>query len=229
MFEHIYRFLCENLLYFALHFDGRSVFPKPLSAAEERECFEKMEQGDKGARDKLISHNLRLVAHIIKKYYNTSSEQDDLISIGTVGLIKGVSTFDYKKGTRFATYASRCVENEILMHFRSGRKSANDIHFSEPIDSDRDEGGLTLMDMIADDENIIDTVELRLSSQRLYECIESALSGREREIIILRYGLAGKPPLTQREVAKKLDISRSYVSRIEKKALGLLKEAFDEK
>ncbi|WP_051588956.1 sigma-70 family RNA polymerase sigma factor [Ruminococcus sp. NK3A76] len=115
------------------------------------------------------------------------------------------------------------------MHFRSGRKSANDIHFSEPIDSDRDEGGLTLMDMIADDENIIDTVELRLSSQRLYECIESALSGREREIIILRYGLAGKPPLTQREVAKKLDISRSYVSRIEKKALGLLKEAFDEK
>lgn len=114
MFEHIYRFLCENLIYFALHFDGRSVFPKPLSAAEERECFEKMEQGDKGARDKLISHNLRLVAHIIKKYYNTSSEQDDLISIGTVGLIKGVSTFDYKKGTRFATYASRCVENAIL-------------------------------------------------------------------------------------------------------------------
>lgn len=114
MFEQIYRFLCRNLLYFALHFDGRSVFPKPLSAKEERECFEKMAQGDKAARDKLISHNLRLVAHIIKKYYGTSSEQDDLISIGTVGLIKGVSTFDYKKGTRFATYASRCVENVTL-------------------------------------------------------------------------------------------------------------------
>lgn len=114
MFDMILRFLCENLLYFALHFDGRNVFPKPLSAAEERECFEKMSQGDKTARDKLISHNLRLVAHIIKKYYNASSEQEDLISIGTVGLIKGVSTFDYKKGARFATYASRCIENAIL-------------------------------------------------------------------------------------------------------------------
>lgn len=228
MFEMIFRFLCENLLYFALHFDGRSVFPKPLSAAEERECFEKMAQGDKAARDKLISHNLRLVAHIIKKYYNTQTDQDDLISIGTVGLIKGVSTFDYKKGTRFATYASRCVENEILMHFRSGKKSQNDIRFSEPIDTDKDGNSLTLMDIIADDENIADTVELRLSSQKLYRCIDSALSGREKEIIILRYGLNGKPPLTQREVANLLDISRSYVSRIEKKALGLLKEKYGE-
>ncbi|MBQ6675122.1 MAG: RNA polymerase sporulation sigma factor SigK [Ruminococcus sp.] len=228
MFELIYRFLCENLLYFALHFDGRSVFPKPLSAAEERECFERMEKGDKAAKDKLISHNLRLVAHIIKKYYSTSSEQDDLISIGTVGLIKGVTTFNYKKGTRFATYASKCVENEILMHFRAGRKCANDIHISDPIDTDKDGNSLTLMDMLADDENIDETVELRISSQQLYRYIDEALSGREREIIILRYGLSGSAPLTQREVAKRLDISRSYVSRIEKKALELLKEKYEE-
>ena len=187
-----------------------------------------MAQGDRSAREKLISHNLRLVAHIIKKYYNTSSEQDDLISIGTIGLIKGVSTFDYKKGTRFATYASRCVENEILMHFRSGKKSANDIHFNEPIDTDKDGNSLTLMDIIADDENVSDTVELKLSSQQLYRCIDKALTGREKEIIILRYGLSGSAPLTQREVAKRLDISRSYVSRIEKKALGILKEKYDE-
>ena len=227
MFDMILRFLCENLLYFALHFDGRNVFPKPLSAAEERECFEKMSQGDKTARDKLISHNLRLVAHIIKKYYNASSEQEDLISIGTVGLIKGVSTFDYKKGARFATYASRCIESEILMHFRAGKKSANDVHFSEPIDSSSDDGGLTLMDMIADDTCIDDEIELKISSQQLYRIINSTLSGREREIIILRYGLCGNMPLTQREVAKKLDISRSYVSRIEKKALEELRKKYE--
>lgn len=220
--------MCENLLFFALHFDGKSVFPKPLTASQERECFELMAGGDKSAREKLISHNLRLVAHIVKKYYNSGSDGDDLISIGTVGLIKAVSTFDYKKGTRFATYASRCVENEILMHFRSGKKSANDIHISDPIDTDKDGNSLTLMDIIADDENIDERVELRLSVSKLYKYINSALSGREREIIILRYGLSGKPPLTQREVAKILDISRSYVSRIEKKALGILKEKYGE-
>lgn len=228
MFELIYRFLCENLLFFALHFDGRNVFPKPLSAKEERECFEAMAGGDKAARDKLISHNLRLVAHIIKKYYAVSKEQEDLISIGTVGLIKGVSTFDYTKGTRFATYASRCVENEILMHFRAGKKSAGEIHFSEPIDTDKDDGGLTLMDMIADDVNIDEEIDLLISSQQLYKYIESALDEREREIIILRYGLFGNMPLTQREVAKRLDISRSYVSRIEKKALENLRKKYDE-
>ena len=228
MFDLIYRFMCENLLFFALHFDGKSVFPKPLTASQERECFELMAGGDKSAREKLISHNLRLVAHIVKKYYNSGSDGDDLISIGTVGLIKAVSTFDYKKGTRFATYASRCVENEILMHFRSGKKSANDIHISDPIDTDKDGNSLTLMDIIADDENIDERVELRLSVSKLYKYINSALSGREREIIILRYGLSGKPPLTQREVAKILDISRSYVSRIEKKALGILKEKYGE-
>lgn len=220
--------MCENLLFFALHFDGKSVFPKPLTASQECECFELMAGGDKSAREKLISHNLRLVAHIVKKYYNSGSDGDDLISIGTVGLIKAVSTFDYKKGTRFATYASRCVENEILMHFRSGKKSANDIHISDPIDTDKDGNSLTLMDIIADDENIDERVELRLSVSKLYKYINSALSGREREIIILRYGLSGKPPLTQREVAKILDISRSYVSRIEKKALGILKEKYGE-
>ena len=212
MFSALFELLTGNFLFFALHFDSRSVFPKPLSAKEERECFERMAQGDKAAKDKLIEHNLRLVAHIIKKYYSNSTDQEDLISIGTIGLIKAVSTFDHKKGCRFATYGSRCVENEILMHFRSQKKSANDIHFDEPVDSDKD---------------VADKIELSIRSEQLYRYIESSLDERERQIVTLRYGLFGQPQLPQREVAKRLGISRSYVSRIEKKALKLLKDRFD--
>jgi RNA polymerase sporulation-specific sigma factor len=215
-------------LYFALHFDCRSVFPKPLSAAEEKECFEKMAQGDRSAREKLISHNLRLVAHIIKKYYNASSEQDDLISIGTIGLIKGVSTFDYKKGTRFATYASRCVENEILMHFRSTKKLSAEVHFDEPVDVDKNGNALTLMDIIADDDMpVADKCSLNSDLRRLCGLVNTLLDDREREIIVMRYGLGGLKAVTQREAAQRLGISRSYVSRIEKKAMEKLRSAME--
>lgn len=227
MFSALLELLTGNFLFFALHFDNRSVFPKPLSAKEERECFERMAQGDKAAKDKLIEHNLRLVAHIIKKYYSNSADQEDLISIGTIGLIKAVSTFDHEKGCRFATYGSRCVENEILMHFRSQKKSANDIHFDEPVDSDKDGNQLCLIDIIADGEDVADKIELSIRCEQLYRYIESSLDERERQIVTLRYGLFGQPQLPQREVAKRLGISRSYVSRIEKKALKLLKDRFD--
>ncbi|WP_294407686.1 RNA polymerase sporulation sigma factor SigK [uncultured Ruminococcus sp.] len=220
-------FLSSNFLFFALHFDNTSVFPKPLSAKEERECFEKMADGDKGARDKLIEHNLRLVAHIIKKYYSAASEQDDLISIGTIGLIKAVSTFDYKKGCRFATYGSRCVENEILMHFRALKKSASDMYFDEPVESDKDGNSLRLIDIISDGADLGDKIELMIKSEQLYKFITEYLDDRERQIISMRYGLYNGIPLTQREVAAKLDISRSYVSRIEKKALQTLRKKYE--
>lgn len=226
MLELLLSLLSEHFLFFALHFDNRSVFPKPLSAKEERACFERLAKGDKSAKDKLIEHNLRLVAHMIKKYYKVACDQDDLISIGTVGLIKAVGTFDASKGSRFATYASRCIENEILMHFRSLKKTANEIHFDEPIDTDKNGNALTLIETVADESCIDELVELNVSSQKLYELIEKHLTDREREIMTLRYGLYGKRPLTQRETAQKLGISRSYVSRIEKAAIDKLRERF---
>lgn len=223
MFEILIQFLSSHFLFFALHFDNQNVFPKPLSAKEERECFEKMAGGDKAAKDKLIEHNLRLVAHIIKKYYSVSKDQDDLISIGTIGLIKAVGTFDYTKGCRFATYASRCVENEILMHFRSLKKSAGEMYFDEPIETDKNGNQLALIDIISDGSSVADEIELAISSEKLYKLVSEKLDDRETEIIILRYGLYNERPLTQREVAKRLSISRSYVSRIEKKALETLR------
>lgn len=227
MLNEILDYLFSNLLFLALHLEKPNVFPKPLSPNEEKECFIKMSQGDKEARNKLIEHNLRLVAHIIKKYYSVTQEQDDLISIGTVGLIKAVSSYDYNKGNRFATYASKCIENEILMHFRSLKKASGELHFDNPIDSDKDGNQLTLMDIVSDDDNVCDAIELKIRSHQLYGFIEKALDRREAEIVILRFGLYNKPPLTQREVAKKLDISRSYVSRIEKKALEKLKNCYE--
>lgn len=227
MINSILDFLFSNLLFLALHLDKPNVFPKPLSAKEERECFEKIKKGDSDARNKLIEHNLRLVAHIIKKYYSQNQDQDDLISIGTIGLIKAVSTYDYLKGNRFATYASKCIENEILMHFRSLKKISGELHFDNPIDTDKDGNQLTLMDIISDDDNICDTIELKIRSSQLYGFIDKVLDRREAEIIILRFGLYNKKPLTQREVAKKLSISRSYVSRIEKKALEKLKKCYE--
>ena len=214
----------SGIVIFALHVTAASSFPQPLSAKEERECFEKMTAGDKTARAKLIEHNLRLVAHIIKKYYGNSAEQDDLISIGTIGLIKAVSTFDYEKGARFATYASRCIENEILMYFRNNKKYAQDVSFTEPIDSDKDGNTLSLIDIMADERSVAEDIEDKLRDERLYKVIGDTLSLREKEIIYLRYGLDGRRSYTQREVAKHLGISRSYVSRIEKKALETLRE-----
>ena len=218
--------LC-NLLYFALHITGTGSFPRPLSAREERECLERIAQGDQDAKARLIEHNLRLVAHIIKKYYAAFKDQDDLISIGTIGLIKAVSTFKPEKSVRFATYASRCIENEVLMHFRNKKKSAQDVYISDPIDTDKDGNSLTLMDIMAEDDNIVDCIDLHIKSEQLYHFIEGALDERERQIIIMRYGLGGTRPLTQREVADHLKISRSYVSRIEKKAIGALRARFE--
>lgn len=217
----------SHIVYMALHVVNVGSFPRPLSAERERECLVAYrEKGDLAARNELIEHNLRLVAHIIKKYYSAVRDQDDLISIGTIGLIKAVNTFDYTKGIRLATYASRCIENEVLMHFRAGKKSAQDVSFSDPIDTDKDGNPLTLMDVIAEDDHIVEDLELKVNAERLHRYIGEVLDPREREIIEWRYGLVGDG-LTQREVARKLDISRSYVSRIEKKALEKLKRRFD--
>lgn len=214
-------------LFFALHVSSGYSFPKPLSAKRERECLVLAAQGDENARSELIEHNLRLVVHIIKKYYSAAKDQEDLISIGTIGLIKAVSTFDYRKGTRFATYASRCIENEILMHFRGKKKTAQDVYIFDPIDTDKDGNALTLQDIMADEGCIFETIELKMTAQKLRENILTALEQREREIICMRYGLNSQPPLTQREAAQKLNISRSYVSRIEKRALEKLKAALE--
>lgn len=216
-----------NLIFFALQVTNSGTFPRPLTEEEERTYLEAYKNGDLSAREKLIEHNLRLVAHIIKKYYSSANEQDDLISIGTIGLIKAVSTYDYSKGTRLATYAARCIENEILMHFRNLKKSAQDVYISDPIDSDGDGNSLTLMDVIYDDDAIIDNLDYKINRQKLYRFICSELEPRERTIIEMRYGLRGFLPLTQREVAAKLNISRSYVSRIEKNALLQLRKKFE--
>ncbi len=218
----------SNLLFFALHLSSASSFPPPLTAKEERECLLACRNGDINAKNKLIEHNLRLVAHIIKKYYSNSAQQDDLISIGTIGLIKAINTFNIDKGTRLATYAARCVENEILMYFRSQKKTAQDISVNEPIDTDSEGNPLTLMDIIATEDEIIEDIYKMTMLKKLRKEIKRITDSRERTIIILRYGLDGNKPLTQSEVSERLNISRSYVSRIEKKVLTRLRKALEE-
>lgn len=215
------------MLYLMLHLENTGSFPKPLSAAEEREALERMKNGDSSARDLLVEHNLRLVAHIIKKYYSNYSDQDDLISIGTIGLIKAVESFNPDKGTRLATYASRCVENEILMYFRNQKKTSQDVSMNEPIDYDSEGNPLTLSEIIFTDDTVIDDIDRKMKIEKLRRAVDSIKDKREKEIIVRRYGLDGSFPLTQREIAKELGISRSYVSRIEKKALGQLRKFFD--
>jgi len=212
---------------FALHVSDGHSFPKPFSAKEEKACFERIKNGDASAKNELIEHNLRLVVHIIKKYYSNVRDQEDLVSIGTIGLIKAASTFNFDKGNKFTTYASRCIENEILMHFRSKKKTAQDVYIFDPIDTDKDGNALTLQDIMADESCIFEDIESKMRAQELYKSIEDSLERREKEIITLRYGLGGVGPLTQREVAKKLGISRSYVSRIEKKAIERLREQME--
>ena len=212
---------------FVLHVCKGGSFPKPLSAAEEAEYLRRSKNGDIEARNKLVEHNLRLVAHIIKKYYAVQSDHDDLVSIGTIGLIKAINTFDPDKQIRLSSYASRCIENEILMHFRGGRKSSQDVSLNDAIDTDKEGNPLTLMDVLAVDETFADDLDFKIKSSKLKEYINSELEEREKKIIVLRYGLNGKEPLTQREVAKLLGISRSYISRIEKKALQLLRKRYD--
>lgn len=220
-------FLGQYVCFFILHVCSGGSFPKPLSEKKEREYIERMASGDEEAKNKLIEHNLRLVAHIIKKYYGVSSEQDDLVSIGTIGLIKAINTFKPDRNIRLSSYASRCIENEILMHFRSAKKSAQDISINETIDTDKDGNQLTLLDIMAVDDDIIDNLDKKLNLKKLRQYIDEELEERERIIIVMRYGLDGKKPVTQKQIAKMMDISRSYVSRIETKALKKLRKRFD--
>ena len=226
MFGIIFSFVASQILYFALHLESSS-FPKPLSARDEIAAFEAMKNGDMAARDKLIRHNLRLVAHIVKKYYASSTDQEDLISIGTIGLIKAVNSFDNTKGARFATYAARCIENEILMHLRAKKKMSREISLYEPIGTDREGNEIQLFDVIeTKEEDAHRHAELKESVRILYAKMESELSQRERLVLKMRYGLYGEEEYTQREIAGQLGISRSYVSRIEKSAIEKLRTFF---
>lgn len=227
MFDLIMKLFNQFSMFFILHVTGGGSFPKPLSAKEEHECLLKWKSGDINARNKLVEHNLRLVAHIAKKYYASCSDTDELVSIGTIGLIKAVNTFDMDKNIRLSSYASRCIENEVLMYFRSGKKSSQDMSLDDAIDSDSDGNKLTLMDIMSVEDDFVDNLDIKLKSEKLQKYINDTLSPREKLVITLRYGLNGDDPLTQREIAKKLNISRSYVSRIEKKALDDLKKRFD--
>lgn len=220
--------LTLNGLFCTLRLAGTTgSFPRALRREEEQALLEKMRQGDLDARNELIEHNLRLVAHIVKKYYTPNGDQDDLISIGTIGLIKGVSSFDPGKNVRLATYASRCIENEILMYFRAQRKLQGEVSLSDSLDAEGENGSLSLMDVVCVEDTMLEELEVRDACARVRRCVETALSPREAHIIRLRYGLDDRTPLTQREIAALCGISRSYVSRIEKKALEKLREAYE--
>lgn len=223
MFTALFSAISAHLIYFILHIQNTSSFPKPLSPKEESEMIEKMRNGDKNARGILIEKNLRLVSHIVKKYYSKTNDTDDLISIGTIGLIKAIDSFKAEKGTRLATYASRCIENEILMHFRAGKKLANDVYLNDTLEVDKDGNPLTIEDTISAPDDLAEDLEVKVRWEKVAKEIQNMEDEREKEIIILRYGLNNKKPLTQREVAQRLKISRSYVSRIEKKVLKDLK------
>lgn len=210
-------------------FTGRlkinNIFDKPLSAKEEKECFEKMKNGDKEAEDKLIKHNLRLVAHIVKKYKFAKIEQDELISVGSIGLMKAIKTYDTEKGNSFSTYASRCIQNEILMMVRSQRKFINEVSLEDKVKTDKDGNEVSLIDVLEDSsEHVESKAETRIIYQKIVKIINEILNEREREIVYLRYGIGGGIPKTQNEVAKQLNISRSYISRIEKKAIKQIQE-----
>ena len=216
--------LGKGFLFFALHIKNTGSFPPALSSEEEKTCLQKYKNGDINAKNKIIEHNLRLVAHIVKKYSSNPEEQDDLISIGTIGLIKGVNSFDESKGIKLATYASKCIENEILMYFRSRKKLSQDISINEPIDSDSEGNPLTLMDIIYTQEDTEEITDEKILINKLYGFIEEIEDKREKTIIIMRYGLYDTEVFTQRQIAKKLNISRSYVSRIEKKVIEKLRK-----
>ncbi len=228
MFSALLSFLSANILFFILHVQNTSSFPKPLPHREEQKYLELMAQGDRNARAVLIERNLRLVSHIVKKYYSKTNDTDDLISIGTIGLIKAIDSFNPEKGTRLATYASRCIENEILMYFRSLKKTAGDISLSDTIEVDKDGNPLTIEDTIKSETDMEEELEKKIRWEKVAESLRKIDDEREKEIIILRYGLNNKKPLTQREVAERLNISRSYVSRIEKKVLNRIKNEVEQ-
>ncbi len=217
--------LLSSLLY-SLQLSTGS-FPKALTREEEEFYLKRAAEGDEEARNVLIERNLRLVAHIMKKYYAQSADQEDLISIGTIGLIKGITTFDASKGVRLATYAARCVENEILMYFRSQRKSSQDVSLSDYIETGTDGAALSLMDVVSCDEDLLDQVSSREAVRNVSRAVETCLTEQEKQVIVLRYGLQGQRAHRQREVAQKTGISRSYVSRIEKRALEKLRDALE--
>jgi len=212
-----------------LGLDQPESFPPPLDKEEEARMFERLRSGDKAARDILIERNLRLVSHIIRKYYSSYSSPDELLSVGCLGLIKAVDSFKSEKGTRFATYGARCVQNEILMYFRSQKKLQNEVSINDTIDVDKDGNPLTYLDIISVEENIAEEIELKGFTDCLSDMVNRILDERQRQIIILRYGLCGYQPRTQKEVARLLGISRSYVSRIEKRALELMREEFGDR
>lgn len=220
-------FLGQYIFTFILHICGNGKFPKPLSEDKEKEYLLKSKDGDIKARNILVEHNLRLVAHIIKKYYAVNVDQDDLVSIGTIGLIKAINTFDMDKNIKLSSYASRCIENEILMHFRNLKKSSQNVSLEDAVDIDKDGNTLKLMDLLSIDDDFADNLDKKLNLQKINKYLTETLTKRELQIINLRYGLNGSKPLTQREVSSIMDISRSYVSRIEKKALEKLKARYD--
>lgn len=220
-------FLGQYIFTFILHICGNGKFPKPLSEEKEKEYLLKSKNGDIKARNILVEHNLRLVAHIIKKYYAVNVDQDDLVSIGTIGLIKAINTFDMDKNIKLSSYASRCIENEILMHFRNLKKSSQNVSLEDAVDIDKDGNTLKLMDLLSIDDDFADNLDKKLNLQKINKYLTETLTKRELQIINLRYGLNGSKSLTQREVSSIMNISRSYVSRIEKKALEKLKERYD--
>ena len=215
-----------KLLHIILGVSTAQNFPPPLNSREEEEAFRAARAGSEDARQKLILHNLRLVAHMVRKYYATAKNQEDLVSIGTIGLVKAVDSFKIDNGARFATYAAKCIQNEILMHFRAQKKLGAEVSMNDTIDVDRDGNPLTYTDVISSDENLTEDVMRHVEGERALMLVCTRLDPRERQVITLRFGLGGGPAMTQREIAVKLGISRSYVSRIEKAAIAKLREGF---
>ena len=223
MFGIFFSFIASHILYLALHLETGS-FPRPLTPRQEVEAFEAFKKGDMAARDRIIRHNLRLVAHVVKKYYSLPGDAEDLISIGTIGLIKAVNSFDNTKQARFSTYASRCIDNEVRMSFRKQKKAPATVSMNEPIEAGKDGSALTVIDVVPDDFLLDEDCERRDETARLRRLVDG-LSGRQRQVVLLRYGLGGQPPMTQQEVADLLGISRSYISRIEKAAVLSLRQS----
>ncbi len=213
-----------NVVYMILGVEPVQKFPRALSKQEEEECFKRAKNGDMKARDKLIEHNLRLVAHIVRKYYVSCKNQEDLISVGTIGLIKAIDSFNFSNGARFATYAAKCIQNEILMLFRSQKKLGYEVSLNDTIDIDKDGNPLTYIDIVCTEDTIAEDIDKKIKINKALEYIRDKLDDREKQIIIMRYGLGNTKAYTQREVAQKLDISRSYVSRIEKSVLEKINE-----
>ena len=226
--ETFFHFLNE-MIFGVGYIQSSNLFPEPLSSEEEKDYLKRMLEGDEKARNILIEHNLRLVAHVAKKYNNTKLDQDDLISIGTIGLIKGINSFNADKNIKLATYTARCIENEILMFLRSSKKTNAEVFLNEPVGKDKDDNVVTLQEIIeVDEKNVEDEVDLKMKVKKLYQKMKTVLKQREKTIIELRFGLDGNKPKTQKEIAEMLDISRSYVSRIETKAIGKLAKEIKE-